>query len=201
MTRAPTEAEPVPPSPLGWLAIVWGVGGVLGLLGQAIARLLPRAREALVGRSLSHAELALLAAWVLFSAYTEGYRGFHTRFSPRVVARALHLGRHPRWLHVVLAPAFCMSWFHASRRGLAVAWGIVVMVGGFVALLQRVPQPWRGIVDAGVVVGLALGALSVVYWAARAAGGGRPGADPDLPPGAADPGAAPGTASPGGSRT
>jgi len=26
------------------------------------------------------------------------------------------------------------------------------------------PQPWRGIVDAGVVLGLSLGIVSVLYW-------------------------------------
>ncbi|MCC6214943.1 MAG: hypothetical protein IT376_08750 [Polyangiaceae bacterium] len=181
MTSAGLPLELPAPRPLRWVAIVWGVGGVLALLGQAIARLAPLARDAIERHTLSDAQLVALVTWVLFSAYTEGYKGFHKRFSPRVVARALHLARHPRALHVALAPAFCMSWFHASRRGLAVAWGIVFMVAGFVLLLRRVPQPWRGIVDAGVVVGLALGALSVLYWALCAARGAPVGIDPDLP--------------------
>jgi len=33
--------------------------------------------------------------------------------------------------------------------------------------VRRLAQPWRGIIDAGVVVGLAWGVGSVVYYALR----------------------------------
>ena len=69
----------------GGLAIVlWSVGGVLALLAQAIVRLLPRALEPILDGSLDVvATLAYLAA-IAGMAYTEGYRGFQQRFSPRV---------------------------------------------------------------------------------------------------------------------
>ena len=44
-------------------------------------------------------------------------------------------------------------------------------VVGFVVLLRFTPQPWRGIVDAGVVVGLSWGVVTIlVYWTRAARG-------------------------------
>jgi hypothetical protein len=146
----------------------FGVLGVVALLGQAIWRLTPVALEPLRSRQLSAGQMAIYALWVLVSAYSEGYRAFQRGFSPRVVARAVHLARRPEPLHVLLAPAFCMSLFHASRRGLTVAWGISIAVFGLVWLVHHTPQPWRGIIDGGVVVGLLWGLLSLLFFSARA---------------------------------
>src|SRR5690606_4264468 len=96
--------------------VAWGVGGVLLLLGQAIWRLTPIALDAIHG-GLTAGQIALCGAWIVVNGYAEGYRAFQLRFSPRVVARAVHLARHPRPLHVALAPLFCMSFFHATPRG------------------------------------------------------------------------------------
>ena len=38
------------------------------------------------------------------------------------------------------------------------------MIIGFVLIARQLPQPWRGIVDAGVVVGLGLGIISILYF-------------------------------------
>jgi hypothetical protein len=155
MTTSPT---------LRCLAATWGVAGVVALLGQAIWRLTPMALEPIVEHRLGPAEALIYVAWVLFSLYFEGYRAFQQRFSPRVVARALSLLRQPRPLRVMLAPAFCMAFFHATRRGLALAWGTTIMVIGFVLTLRHVPQPWRGIVDGGVVLALAWGAIAILVY-------------------------------------
>jgi hypothetical protein len=98
-----------------------------------------------------------------------------------VVARAQHLAAHPRPLRAALEPLFCMSLFGASRRGLIVARGLFVGIVALVLLVRFVPQPWRGIIDAGVVVGLALGMLSILYYAGRALAGNEPAVAPDLP--------------------
>src|SRR5262245_15434827 len=113
------------PSAIGRFAAVWGIGGVVLFLGQALARLAPIAAE---GLAMLEGPLAWTAVvvWVLAMAWGEGWRGFHLRFSPRVVARAAAVMRDPRPLRVVLAPAFCMSLFGASRRGLVVAWALLV---------------------------------------------------------------------------
>jgi len=161
-------------------ARVWGIGGVVLLLAQAIVRLAPRALEA-VRSELDVVQWVALVLWCAFMAHAEGLRGFHRRFSPRVVARAWALAAAPTPLRVALAPMFCMSLFAASRRGRIVAWSIVLGVAVLVAIVSRFEQPWRGIVDAGVVLGLGIGAASIVLHTVRAMGGTPPPIDPDLP--------------------
>jgi hypothetical protein len=149
----------------------WGLLGVSALLGQAIVRLTPVALEPLRARLLGPSLAALYVGWVCLAAYSEGYLGFQRGFSPRVVARAAYLAAHPTPLRILLAPAFCMSLFHASRRGLIAAWGILATMIGLVVIVHHTPQPWRGIVDGGVVVGLVWGQLAILYCAARVLGG------------------------------
>ncbi|MEM9195063.1 MAG: hypothetical protein AAGF12_38180 [Myxococcota bacterium] len=161
------------------LVILWGIGGVLALLGQALTRLTPIAWDAMTS-GLSTAEWLVLGGWVAFNGYAEGHRGFHLRFSPRVVARAFHLADHPKPLHVILAPAFCMSLFHATRRRMIASWILIAAITIVVVLVRLLEQPWRGIVDAGVVVGLGWGSLSILYHLARAIKT-RPAAPEDLP--------------------
>jgi hypothetical protein len=159
----------------------WGVVGVLLLLGQAVWRLGVRAVEAL-SYDLSALQIAVCVAWLLFSLYGEGYRAFQKRFSPRVVARSLAVARSNNLLHALLAPAFCMSLFHATRRAMTVAWSTVLMVICLVLIVSRLAQPWRGIIDAGVVVALLWGALAIVVFFARALTTGiPPRVDPALP--------------------
>lgn len=167
---------------MGRLAFAWGVLGVMVLVTQPLFRLAPLALEAIEG-GLSALQWGLLVAWVAINAHAEGYRGFHCKFSPRVIARAEYLRAHPRPLWVALAPFFCMSLFHASRRGLVVARSLVVMIVLLVIAIRWLDQPWRGIVDAGVVVGLGLGLLSLGYWLVRSLLGYPASAPPDLPEG------------------
>jgi hypothetical protein len=154
------------------LAIVsWGSAGVLALLGQAIWRLTPLALEPLRGGRLERSQVVLYAGWVLAAAYTEGYRAFQRGFSPRVIARAVYLARRPRPLRVLLAPAFCLSLFHANRSGLARAWGILITMTALVVIVHHTPQPWQGIVDGGVVVGLVWGQIAMLCFLVRALAG------------------------------
>ncbi|HWB79563.1 MAG TPA: hypothetical protein VG755_31590 [Nannocystaceae bacterium] len=163
----------------GAIARVWGIAGVVALLAQALVRLGPRAVEALQSE-LDVVQWIVLVGWCAFMVHAEGIKGFHRRFSPRVVARAWTLER-PSVLQLLLAPAYCMSLFHASRRGLVVAWSVLLGVVGLVAIVSRFSQPWRGIVDAGVVLGLGVGLLSILFYTVRAMGGTPPPIAPDLP--------------------
>jgi len=167
-------------SAIGRVAFLWGVLGVIVLVAQPLFRLTPLVIEAIEG-GLTATQWVVLGAWVAINAHAEGYRGFHCRFSPRVVARAAYLREHPRPLWVVLAPFFCMSLFHASRRGLWVARLLVVGIVLLVLAIRTLDQPWRGIVDAGVVAGLGLGLLSLGYWLLRYALGRAPAVSADLP--------------------
>ena len=101
---------------------------------------------------------------VIYMAYAEGYKGFHLAFAPRVVVRTRYLADNPRPLHVLLAPLFCMGYIYATRKRQILSFALTTMIICFVLIARSMPQPWRGIVDAGVVVGLGLGVLSIAYF-------------------------------------
>ncbi len=164
MDEAPVAAAPAtgrqPARPLwAWVAAAWGIVGVAGILGFAILRLTPQVLAA-IDSHLTVWQSALLVANVVFMAWAEGYRGFQCRFSPRVAARTLHLLLHPTPLRALLAPVFCVGYFHARAPGLLGVWLGTAAIIAAVLLVQLLAQPWRGILDAGVVVGLAWGLLS-----------------------------------------
>jgi len=163
------------------LAGMWGVVGVVALLMQAIVRLAPRAIEVFEADMLGGVHVALLVAWVVFAAYAEGYRAFQKQFTPRVVARAQHLSAHPRLLHVLLAPAFCMGLFHATRKRLVVSWSVSLGVVGLIVAVKHVAQPWRGIIDAGVVIALTWGVVMLARFTLRGLAGHRMPVSPDVP--------------------
>lgn len=179
--------SPPSPSPLGWFAQIWGVAGVVWLLGSAVFRLAPYALEA-VQSDLTGLQWAALAVYVAFMAHAEGYKGFQKQFSPRVVVRARWLRDHPSLLRALLAPLFCMGLFHATRKRLIVSWAITTMVVILIVLVKLLDQPWRGIVDAGVVVGLAWGLVAMAAWQVRQLRGGALPVPPDVPAEAPQPG-------------
>lgn len=164
-----------------YAAAVWGVGGFLALLAHALWGLTPLALEPVRDGSLSGVQMALYGLWVLFMAYSEGYRGFQKQFAPRMAVRAMHLTREPRPVLVVLAPIFCMGLIHATRKRLIVSWSLLIGIVLLVLLVRSLSQPWRGIIDGGVVVGLAWGALAVLWYFVRALLGQPPDVPPDLP--------------------
>jgi len=167
-------------SPLGIIAAVWGVGGVILILGSAIVRLTPIAWTTIIG-PLEWWHIVFGVVWTIFMAYSEGYRGFQRAFSPRVVARAQWLSRNPSLLHVLLAPLFCMAFFHATRKRLIVSWAITMMVIFFIIGAKLLPDPWRGLVDIGVVVGLTWGLAAILGWCIAGLRGVPLPCPPDVP--------------------
>ena len=161
---------------------LWGVIGFCLLLVQAVYRLAIRAAEPIAQHQLTRPwHWALLAASILGLGYTEGYRAFQLRAAPRIVARAIHLARHPRPLHVVLAPFYCTGLLHATRRRLVASWMLYAMLVILIVSVRQLAQPWRGIVDAGVVVGLGWGTLAIIIIYVRALAGRPPQVSLDLP--------------------
>ena len=151
----------------GIIAATWGVAGVVLILASAIYRLTPLALDTF-SHSLSWTHWLALTAVVVFMAYTEGYRGFQQGFSPRVAARARYLRDQPSLIIGLLAPLFCMALVCATPRRLAYSWLLVAAIVGFVLLIQLLAQPWRGMVDLGVVVGLTWGSVSILAFTWRA---------------------------------
>lgn len=164
----------------GKLYAFWGVAGFAWILIDAILRLAVLAVEGISG-GLSASEWAGLVAFVIFMAYAEGYRGFQLSFAPRTAARAYYLYRHPDFWSGLLAPLFCMGFFRATRRPFLVAWVGTTLIVAMLLAMRTMPQPWRGIVDAGVVVGLSWGLISFLWNVRLAFGSGSYPLPPEVP--------------------
>lgn len=168
---------------LGAAAAAWGLAGVVGIIARAVGRLVPHALEGFAA-PLAPWHWAALVAWVGFMGYFEGYKGFQRAFSPRVVLRALHLARHPRPLHALLAPLYVMGLIHASRRRLITSWTLVATMVALVLGVRHIAQPLRGLIDVGVILGLVWGVAAIFAYLAGALTGRPPRGNLDLPPGA-----------------
>lgn len=147
----------------GMIGALWGLGGVALLLAYAIVSLTPPTLESFEFSWQWHHWAALLLNLV-FMAYYEGYKGFQKGFSPRVAARARHLRSNPYWLHVLLGPFFCAGFLHATTRRKISVILLTTFIFILVLLVSQLQQPWRGIVDASVLLGLAWGLLSVIIY-------------------------------------
>lgn len=163
MAQATTTQPDLPPVTLvGLVAACWATVGLCGLLLFAIVRLsMVVAEGAEVSWDWRHWAVAAVNA--AFMAWSEGYRGFQLRFSPRSAARVKWLRHHASGLSTVLAPVFAMGYFNATPRRLAGVYGLTVFVVGAIVLVHTLPQPWRAALDIGVVIGLAWGVASFLW--------------------------------------
>lgn len=167
---------------MGMIGALWGVSGVLLLLGSAVYRLGPLAVDAFSYDFLWYHWTCLLCV-VFFMAYAEGYVGFQQRFSPRVAARARYLMTYPRPAFILFAPLFCMGYFHATKRRKITSISLTAAIIALVLLVRLLAQPWRGIIDAGVVVGLAWGIISLSLFGIQMFGAGEFSYSPEVPEG------------------
>ena len=165
---------------MGFLAATWGVFGFLALLCFAIYRLSGVAHDAIAGGLAWH-HWSVLLVFVVFMAYYEGLKGFQRAYSPRFVARAGYLSRHPTPLRATLAPLFCMGFFDAPRRRIITAVLLTAAIILLITTFRQLPQPWRGVLDAGVVVGLTWGTIATVAIGIRALIVRGDGVDPEVP--------------------
>jgi hypothetical protein len=162
-TRTDAATAPVR-APIRTAALIgtaWALIGVVAILGDAIARVWPYTREAL-RHGLTGPQWVLLIAWVVVMVVAEGYRGFQKRFAPRVTTRGLHLLQHGRGIDLLLAPFYCIGYFHAPRRQIISSWSLTAGITLLIVIVRTFDQPWRGIVDAGVLAGLAYGLAAVL---------------------------------------
>jgi len=149
------------------MGAIWGALGVCSLIGFAIFRLLPKADYA-VSHGLTTGQWLFTLGFALFMAYTEGYRGFQQKFSPRTAARVRHIRENPTAIRILLAPLFAMGYFDATKRTKIVAYAITLTVTALVIVIQYLAQPWRGIIDIGVIVGLSWGLITLMISIAAA---------------------------------
>lgn len=151
------------------------------ILAQAIYRLAPLAWQPIDEGQLAYYHWVLYGLSIFFNGYSEGYKAFQLQVAPRIMARASHLAANPRPLHVALAPLYCMALFHASRKRLIISWSVYVGIVTIVIVVRQLSQPWRGIVDAGVVVGLSWGVLAILVAFVDLVRGGELESSPELP--------------------
>ncbi len=143
-----------------WIGPVWGLLGVTALLGWAIYRL---GLIGLEGLAVAWDPLhwAVFALWLAVTAVGKGHFALRRGWSPRIAARVRHLHDHPAVIRTLLAPLFCLGFFHAPRKRIIISTVMVIVMIGLVIAVQGLVQPWRGIVDLGVAVGLAWGLVSL----------------------------------------
>ena len=165
---------------IGWIGATWGVTMVVAFLVYAIYRL-ANIFVLAFEHSLDWRHWTLLIVGSLFMAHSEGYKGFQKNYSPRVVARALHIASHPTVTRVLLAPLFCMGYFDIRRRRLISSYVLTIAIVALIMIFQHVPQPWRGMLDAGVVVGLSWGVISILLFTAKALSGREFNHSPEMP--------------------
>lgn len=155
-------------------SMLWGLVGILFLLGFAIWRLGQHAYAALSYEFyLWH--WILLVASCLFMLIFEGYKGFHLAFAPRVVKRAHFLATNSTpILARLFAPLFLMGYIFATRKRRLTSLILTCMIVGFIVAFRYIPQPLRGILDFAVCAGLVFGIFSLVYYLLRLIAGNVP---------------------------
>eukprot|EP00403_Amphidinium_massartii_P040926 CAMPEP_0178441336 /NCGR_PEP_ID=MMETSP0689_2-20121128/37414_1 /TAXON_ID=160604 /ORGANISM="Amphidinium massartii, Strain CS-259" /LENGTH=272 /DNA_ID=CAMNT_0020064483 /DNA_START=43 /DNA_END=858 /DNA_ORIENTATION=- len=167
------------------LVQAYGVLGVVAYLSAGVTRVVPIVLEGIPSSLEEPWQWALLAACLLFFAYVEGYRGFQLGFSPRVVSRAWVVSEDaadaPLW-HKALAPFFCIGYFHGTLRRVVASWGVTSVIFAVVIGVKQLANPYRAIIDAGVVVGLVWGIISILVIFFQTLSSGKPPEfDPALP--------------------
>jgi hypothetical protein len=163
-TVTPALEASTPRRALGLLGACWAVLGVSVLLLGGVFSMGPYALS-LRWAELSGLQRGCLVAFLAFMVFGKGYMGFHRGFSPRAAGRVRQLAREPGLPRTLLGPLFAMSLIQAPRGRLLRSWGLMLAVGSIVPVVRSLPDPWRGIVDAGVVAGLSVGLVSFWWFA------------------------------------
>jgi len=144
----------------GSIGAAWSIAGITLLIGSAIERLAPRVSDAFRA-GLTPLMWTALVLWCIFMLVGEGYRGFQKQFAPRVAARTWHLAQQGRVADLLLAPLYSAGYYHASRRRIMTSWSVTAGIVLLIVIVSHVSQPWRGIIDTGVLLGLVYGLVWV----------------------------------------
>lgn len=148
----------------------WAVGGVALTFAEAIYRLGARALATLQSGLGPAQWLGLLLSVGLFG-YGEGYRALHRRFVPHLLERAQQLCEAPPTAFAALtAPLHVLGLVRCAGSTRVNAWLSVALITLAVLLVRQLPEPWRGVIDAGVAVALSIGLGSLTLGSARALG-------------------------------
>ncbi len=151
----------------------WAIGGFSALILWAMWRLSAVAVEGL-DRPLDWSHWLLLLLNAIFMAYSEGYRGFQLGYSPRLARRVVRIRDAGSALDCALAPLYAMGFYDAPRHRLLVTYLVTAGIIVLIIIFHQLDQPWRGILDAGVVIGLGWGLIATWLHLAQQLSGNRP---------------------------
>jgi len=78
------------------------------------------------------------------------------------------LMQNPEVVSVIFAPLFCMGYFHAPVKRQLITISVTIGIIMLVLQIRFLQQPWRGIIDAGVVLGLVWGLVTLCFFSYQA---------------------------------
>jgi uncharacterized membrane protein YjdF len=143
------------------LIYIYSIGGVIFIFSSAIFRLFPHVKEGF-SYSLSNFQWIVLILYLMIMIVGKGYFALHRSFVPRVISRAELLTKKANLLDRLLAPLFCMGFIKAPLKRMIISYTMLFFIILFIISASRIAQPWRGIIDLGVIVGLSLGIVSLI---------------------------------------
>ena len=145
----------------GIIGSIWGFVGVSLILLHGITCVYPYVVTLDFSKMFWYHYLSLIIS-IIFLGYAEGYKGFQLSFSPRVAQRLKLVFKNPSFVNVVLSPLFCMGFFGISKKRMKITYILTITIIFLIIIIERISEPWRGIIDTGVLVGLSWGLLS--FW-------------------------------------
>ena len=161
-TSCPLFAEGPETRAPSWSIATFGLAVHAILLAEASVRLGERALHTMHA-GLSLPQWALMVISIAVFGYLEGYRVLHCRFFPHVLVRASELAhREKRARDYLSAPFYVVSLVQAGKRSQQRAWVGASLIVGAIFLVRALPEPYRGIIDAGVAVALTIGLGSLI---------------------------------------
>ena len=152
---------------MGLLSAVWGIAGILLLIGYAILRLSPVAADAL-SYPLAWYHWLLMLGNAAVAIYFKGHLAFQKGLAPRVAARARYLRQHTTLLRFLFAPFFSMGYFHITRRKQMVTILTTLAMVMLIMGIRLFDQPWRGLIDVGILMALSWGFLTILIYSIQA---------------------------------
>ena len=144
------------------LLSIYSIGGVIAIFSSAIYRLYPHVHES-ISYEFSILNWIVLTAYLLIMIIGKGYFALHRGFVPRVISRSELLIENGNLFDILLAPLYCMGFFKAPRKRMIISYVMISFIVTFIVSASKISQPWRGIIDLGVVIGLSLGILSLLF--------------------------------------
>ena len=144
------------------LILIYSIGGVIAIFSSAIFRLYPHVRE-VFSFELTTINWIVLIAYLAVMIIGKGFFALHRGFVPRVMNRAELLAENGKLIDRLLAPLYCMGFFKAPKKRLIISYAMLLLIITFIVSASKISQPWRGIIDLGVVVGLSIGILSLLF--------------------------------------